>query len=153
MFSIGEIKDLIKTFDESTLTRLEINGENGCGFKLERKFKTAPRQNAAAAEALYPPESVLPSPQSEAAEQQEDSYDENDVISSPMVGVFYEAPSPDSAPFVTVGQRVSKGETVCIIEAMKLMNEIAAEKSGVITEVCVDNGDIVEFGQPLFRLK
>ena len=70
-----------------------------------------------------------------------------------MVGVFYAAPSPDSEPFVTVGQSVKKGQVVCIIEAMKLMNEIAAEKDGVITDVCVSNGDIVEFGQPLFYMK
>ena len=74
-------------------------------------------------------------------------------VTSPMVGVFYAAPSPESEPFVTVGQSVKKGQVVCIIEAMKLMNEIAAEKDGVITEVCVNNGDIVEFGQPLFYIK
>ena len=70
-----------------------------------------------------------------------------------MVGVFYAAASPDSAPYVQVGQAVKKGDTLCVIEAMKLMNEINAEESGVITEICVKNGDLVQFGQPLFKIK
>ena len=70
-----------------------------------------------------------------------------------MVGVFYQAPSPDAEPFVKVGQSVKKGDTVCIIEAMKLMNEIQAEEDGVITEVLAKNGEIIEFGQPLFAIK
>ena len=69
------------------------------------------------------------------------------------MGVFYAAPSPDSSPYVAVGQRVKKGDTVCIIEAMKCMNEIQAESDGVITEVLVNNGDLVEYDQPLFSLK
>jgi acetyl-CoA carboxylase biotin carboxyl carrier protein len=69
-----------------------------------------------------------------------------------MVGVFYAAPSPDSKAFVSVGQEVKKGDTVCIIEAMKIMNEITAEESGVITEVLVNDGDVVEYGQPMFRI-
>jgi len=74
-------------------------------------------------------------------------------VTSPMVGVFYAAPSPEAEPFVTLGQAVKKGQVLCIIEAMKLMNEITAEKDGVITEVCVSNGDIVEFGQSLFYIQ
>lgn len=74
------------------------------------------------------------------------------AVNSPMVGVFYASPSPDAAPYVTVGSKVKKGDVLCIIEAMKLMNEIQAEKDGEIAEVCVENGQVVEFGQPLFRL-
>ena len=74
-------------------------------------------------------------------------------MESPMVGVFYAAPSPDSEPYVSVGSSVNKGDVLCLIEAMKLMNEVTAEKSGVITEVCVENGQVVEYGQPLFRIK
>lgn len=74
-------------------------------------------------------------------------------VKSPMVGVFYAAPSPDSEPYVTVGSQVKKGDVLCIIEAMKLMNEITAEADGEITEICVHNGDIVEYGQMLFRIK
>jgi acetyl-CoA carboxylase biotin carboxyl carrier protein len=70
-----------------------------------------------------------------------------------MLGVFYSAPAPDEQPFVKIGDRVKKGDVLCIIEAMKLMNEILAEKEGEIVEVCVENGQIVEFSQVLYRLK
>ena len=70
-----------------------------------------------------------------------------------MVGVFYSAPAPDSDPYVTVGSQVKKGDVLCLIEAMKLMNEVTAEKSGEICEICVENGQVVEYGQPLFMIK
>ena len=73
-------------------------------------------------------------------------------VKSPMVGVFYAAPAPESDPFVRVGQRVKRGDVLCIVEAMKLMNEIVAERDGEIFDICVSNGDVVEFGQCLFRL-
>lgn len=72
---------------------------------------------------------------------------------SPMVGVFYSAPSPQSKPFVEVGSRVKKGDVLCIVEAMKLMNEITAELDGEIVEVCAASGDVVEYGQTLFRIQ
>ncbi|WP_040684021.1 acetyl-CoA carboxylase biotin carboxyl carrier protein [Thermobrachium celere] len=75
------------------------------------------------------------------------------VVKSPMVGTFYSAPSPDSEPFVKIGQRVKKGDILCIIEAMKIMNEIEAEVDGVIAAVCVQNGQMVEYGQALFRIQ
>lgn len=78
---------------------------------------------------------------------------EGAVLSSPMVGTFYVAPSPGAAPFVEVGQRVTKGDTLCIIEAMKLMNEIESEHSGVVLARLVDDGQPVEFGQAIFRIK
>ena len=68
------------------------------------------------------------------------------------MGVFYAAASPDGRPFVEVGDKVKKGDTLCIIEAMKLMNEIPAETDGIVEEICVENGQVVEFGQPLFRI-
>ena len=69
-----------------------------------------------------------------------------------MVGIFYAAPSPDAEPFVKVGQKVKKGDTLCIIEAMKLMNDVVAEEDGEIVEICADNGSLVEFGQVLFKI-
>ncbi|NLB81148.1 MAG: acetyl-CoA carboxylase biotin carboxyl carrier protein [Clostridiaceae bacterium] len=75
------------------------------------------------------------------------------AICSPMVGTFYAAPSPDEKPFVNVGDTISKGDTICIIEAMKLMNEIVADKSGVIKEILINNGDIVEYNQPIFIIE
>ena len=74
------------------------------------------------------------------------------MVASPMVGVYYAAPAPDKEPFVRVGDRVSKGDVLCIIEAMKLMNEITSDRDGVIVEICVENGQIVEYDQPLFRI-
>lgn len=74
-------------------------------------------------------------------------------IKTPMVGVFYGAPSPESHPFVEVGSRVKRGDILCIIEAMKLMNEITSEYDGIIVELCVENGEVVEAGQPIFRME
>ena len=73
-------------------------------------------------------------------------------IKSPLVGIFYSAPSPDSAPFVTIGSKVKTGDVLCVVEAMKLMNEIISEKDGEIVDICVKNGDIAEFGQVLFKI-
>lgn len=73
-------------------------------------------------------------------------------VKSSLIGVFYASPSPDAKPYVQVGSKVNKGDVLCIIEAMKLMNEIVAEQSGEIVDVCVNNGDVVEFGQTLFKL-
>ena len=73
-------------------------------------------------------------------------------IKSPMVGIFYTAPSPDAEPFVKVGIKVKKGDTLCIIEAMKLMNDVVAEEDGEIVEICAENGALVEFGQILFKI-
>jgi acetyl-CoA carboxylase biotin carboxyl carrier protein len=70
-----------------------------------------------------------------------------------MVGVFFNAPAPDAEPFVRIGDTVKKGDTLCILEAMKLMNEIPAEQDGTITDICVKNGDVVEFGQVMFKIK
>lgn len=72
---------------------------------------------------------------------------------SPMVGVFYAAPTEDAEPFVKVGDQISKGDTLCIIESMKLMNEVVAENDGIIEEICADNGQLVEYGTELFRIK
>ena len=75
------------------------------------------------------------------------------TVTSPMVGVFYAAPAADKQPYVSIGDRVNAGDVLCIIEAMKMMNEITAEKGGVIREICVGNKQIVEYGHPLFRIK
>ncbi len=75
------------------------------------------------------------------------------TITSPMVGVFYAAASTDKKPFVTIGDKINAGDVLCIIEAMKMMNEIISDKSGVITEICVGNKQVVEYGHPLFRIR
>lgn len=99
---------------------------------------TAPPAPAATPAAAAPAESAVP------------QLPAGHVTTSPMVGTFYRAPSPGAAPFVNVGDTVKEGQTVCIIEAMKLLNEIEADKAGVIKEILVENGQAVEYGQPLF---
>ena len=81
--------------------------------------------------------------------------DDDDIftVTSPMVGMFYAAPSPKDAPYVAVGSKVKSGDILCIVEAMKLMNEITCEVDGTIDEICVNNEQVVEFGQPLFRIR
>ena len=159
MYTIEEIKELINTLDGSSLTNLEIKGENGEKLILSKESKkeitVAPTLQSVIPQAAAPaPQatSAEPAPAAAPAETKpaEDNYR---VITSPMVGVFYTSPSPEADPYVSVGQSVQSGDVVCIIEAMKLMNEIPATESGTIAEICVSNGDIVEYGQTLFKLK
>ena len=87
-----------------------------------------------------------------ASQEQAAPRKEGALVLSPTVGVFYASPSPDARPFVEVGDQVKKGDTLCIIEAMKLMNEIPSEVDGTVAEICVGNGQVVEYNQPLFRI-
>lgn len=108
--------------------------------------------NPVAANPANPVTPVTPAPASSA--EKEKTEDPNiETIKSPMVGTFYRAPSPDSANFADLGKKVDVDSIVCIVEAMKVMNEIQAEVKGTITEVLVDDGDAIEFGQPLFKYK
>lgn len=95
------------------------------------------------------PAAAAPAEQAEAAPAAIDG----ELIESPIVGIGYKSPAPGEQPFVSVGSRVAKGQVLCIIEAMKVMNEFAAPRDGEITEVCFEDGQLVEFGQPLFRMK
>ena len=128
---------------ELDLTGLEIT-EGEMKVRLERGGR----------EAVQPAVISMPQPASgvtdKAAPQEDHDYIS---IKSPMVGVFNAAPAENAEPFVSVGDRVEKGRTICIIEAMKLMNEISAEESGIIEEVCVANGQVVEYGTELFRIR
>ena len=146
---IGQISDLVNLMKKNDLT--EFNFENGT-FKISLKRGGA-EAGAMPVQAVFPtavpPAPAAPAPAAKPAPAAEDeSFIE--VVKSPMVGTFYRAPSPGAKPFVDVGQKVKAGDTVCIIEAMKLLNEIEAETDGVITEILVENGCPVEFGQPLF---
>lgn len=143
---VKQIESLARLMKENGLTALEFS-EGEAKLKLERR--TEPAAPAPAAPAA-PPAAVaaaLGVAPAEAPAQKEGT-----LVLSPTVGVFYSAPNPDSEPFVQVGDQVKKGDTLCIIEAMKLMNEIPAEADGTIAEVCVGNGQVVEFNQPLFRI-
>ena len=152
MYSVDEIKELIKAFDNSKATKIEIKTEKGETFTIAQKTEETAAFIPAAVPAVVPAvaEKQTGSP---FIREEEKKTSEGDPITSPMVGVFYSAPAPDSDPYVTVGSQVKKGDVLCLIEAMKLMNEVTAEKSGEICEICVENGQVVEYGQPLFMIK
>jgi len=125
------------------------------GMKIELEAHRAPVPVVASQPVAQSAPSTAPAPvqTSAPAESPEERRTTFKEVVSPMVGTFYRAPSPDSAPYVQVGQDINKDTVVCLIEAMKVMNEIKAEVQGVIAEVLVENGTPVQFGQPLFRVK
>lgn len=144
--NIRQIKELAQIVRENGLSALEVS-ENESKIRIECEQKK--EQNCAA------PGTGIQAPQAVTiTEQVQDPVDFNRTseIRSPIVGVFYAAPSPEAEPFVKVGDRVKKGDVVCIVEAMKLMNEITAEFDGEVVDVCVRSGDVVEYGQTLFKL-
>ncbi|HIS02681.1 MAG TPA: acetyl-CoA carboxylase biotin carboxyl carrier protein [Candidatus Pullichristensenella avicola] len=145
--NIKQIRELAQIAQENGLSAIEIT-EGDSHVRLERAAMSAAVPVAPAAPTPVAPAVSAPAP---AAETNVD-FNRTREIKSPMVGVFYAAPSPDAKPFVAVGSKVKKGDVVCIVEAMKLMNEISAEFDGEVVDVCVHNGDVVEFGQTLFKL-
>jgi len=144
--NLKEIKEMINLMNENNLTELEIERE-GIKIKISRHIK-----DKAATKAISQPEyTVEQTSQEEAEAAQKEKVSANATqIKSPMVGTFYRTPSPEASPFVEINQNVEVGQVVCIIEAMKLMNEIKSEVKGKIKEILVENGEPVEFGQPLF---
>ena len=146
-----KLKEIIGVFKESGLKKMEISetvGGETYSVKLESaagtEYVPAPVQFVQTA----PTEEKAPL----ADEAEIKDYNKYRDVKSPMVGIFYAAPSPDAEPFVKVGSRVKKGDTLCIIEAMKLMNDVVAEEDGEIVEICAENGALVEFGQILFKI-
>lgn len=140
---LRKLKTLIDLVSESGVAELEIT-EGDDRVKIVNRVGAAPV--AAAAPAVIATPVVASAAPAAAPVAAEDTR----TINSPMVGTFYRAPSPGAKPFADVGQKVKAGDTVCIIEAMKLLNEIETEYDGVIKEILVENGQPVEFGQPLF---
>ncbi|MBQ1615718.1 MAG: acetyl-CoA carboxylase biotin carboxyl carrier protein [Ruminococcus sp.] len=147
MFNIEEIKELMALLENSSLSALEVQ-QDDVKVRLEKPAVTvaAPIAVPAPAPVAAPAPTAAPAAAPAPA-------DTGKAINAPIVGVFYAAPSPDSEPYVSVGKRVKKGDVVCIIEAMKCMNEIQAEEDGEITAVLANNGELVEYGQPLFAIK
>jgi len=141
---LRKLKTLIDLVNESGVAELELS-------EGEDRVRIVNRAGA------LPTASNVTSPTFPATPEQstetEPETANTETINSPMVGTFYRASSPGAKPFVSVGQKVRAGETVCIIEAMKLLNEIEAEFDGVIENILVENGDPVEFGQPLFSIR
>lgn len=159
---IRKIKKLIELLEESSLSEIEIvEGEES--VRLSRASVAAapvqmphmqlpPNVHAAAWSA---PSQAAPAADAAAAPQDEEveTVPEGELVRAPMVGTFYAASTPDADPFVSLGQQVSEGETMCIIEAMKMFNQIEAETSGTVVAILVENGQPVEFDQPLFVIR
>jgi acetyl-CoA carboxylase biotin carboxyl carrier protein len=146
---LRKLKTLIELVESSGIAELEISeGEERVRItrtaaSTQQTYAPVPQPIIAAAA----PQAVVP-----AVEPAKPAVAEGHVVKSPMVGTFYRSASPGSKAFVDVGQTVNSGETLCIIEAMKLLNEIEADQSGVIKAILVENGQPVEFGQPLFAI-
>ncbi|KIL16043.1 acetyl-CoA carboxylase biotin carboxyl carrier protein [Bacillus safensis] len=158
MLKIEEIHELIKLIDDSTID--EFTYENEAAKIKLKKNKEVVQQVAAqapvapvqAAPAQQAPTAQAPA-QTEAPAQEAAASENLHKITSPMVGTFYASSSPEADPYVTTGSKVKENSVVCIVEAMKLFNEIEAEVKGEIVEVLAENGQLVEFGQPLFLVK
>ena len=144
---LRKLKTLIDLVAESGIAELEIT--EGEGKVRIVKFSQTPQPVATYAPAPAQP-AVAAEPAAAPAASAAPAAPQGHVVKAPMVGTFYRAPNPGAAPFVDVGQSVKEGDALCIIEAMKLLNEIEADKAGVIKEILVENGEPVEYGQPLF---
>lgn len=147
---LRKLKKLIDLVEESGISELELT-EDGEKVRISRNFTAsmpAPSYNH-----YIPQQQQAPAPQAAApvaAAEAAPAVEEGHAVKSPMVGTFYRSPSPDAKAFVEVGDTVAVGDTLCIIEAMKLLNEIEADKAGVIKKILVDNGQAIEYGEPLF---
>ncbi len=146
---LRKLKTLIDLVSESNVSELEITEAEGkvrivkSGGAVVQQYVAAPVQTAPVAAA---PAAAAPAPEAAPAQT-------GHVVKSPMVGTFYRASSPGAKAFVEVGSQVKEGETICIIEAMKILNEIEADKTGTITRILGENGQAVEYGQPLFVIE
>ena len=140
--NIKQIRELAQIVRENGLSALEVS-ENESRIRIECEKKPAAERSAPAQDVQLV---TVP------AEEAPVDFNRAQEIRSPMVGVFYAAASPEAKPFVELGTRVKKGDVVCIVEAMKLMNEITADVEGEVVDICVRNGEVVEYGQPLFKL-
>lgn len=145
-----KIKQLMEDMGKSNIEELEIEFPEGMKISMKKNVAVVPAQQVVSQQSTNIP--VVQSIQTTQPIQEEPK-EEYKEIKSPMVGTFYSKPSPDKEEFVKVGDKVKKGQVVCIIEAMKLMNEIEAEFDGEVVEVCLNDGDAVEYGKPLFKLK
>ena len=147
---IRKVKKLIELLDESGIAEIEIT-EGEESVRISRYAPGAPvTATQVAAAPVAAPAAPAPAPASAAAPAAEVAEDDGFEVTAPMVGTFYAASSPGAAPYIQVGDRVNEGDTLCIIEAMKMMNQIEADVSGVVKSIRIQNGEPVEFGQVLF---
>ena len=153
MIDLRYVKKLLEMIDASSVNTIEITSEKGVRIRVS---KNSHRQATQMAAPLAMPQLVAPQPAAPAAaepaakpEKPKPSFLE---VKSPMVGTYYAAPEPGAKPYLSVGDRISKGQILCIIEAMKIMNEIESEFDGVVKEILAQNAHPVEYGQVLFRI-
>jgi len=153
-FSMEDVKKLVQLVEKSDVTHLAW--QRGPEKVVIRRGGAAPARAVPLVHAapVAAPVLAVPAPASPAAAPKADAKTDKPgvLVSSPFVGTFYRSPSPDAPPFTDVGQKVKKGQTLCIVEAMKLMNEIESEVDGTVAEILVTNASPVEFGEPLFRI-
>jgi len=152
---LDELKKLIRLFEKSSISEIEIEEDNK-KVKLSKFSGSVPSPVEYAIPAVSAPSQAAPAAstpaQGKAPAGEEDDGNYHSV-KSPMVGTFYRSPSEDAEPFVKVGDMVSKGQTLCILEAMKLMNEIESDQKGKIVEIVLENGAVAEYGQALFKIE
>ncbi len=148
---IRKVKKLIELLEESGIAEIEIH-EGEESVRISRSSQIAPAMMQAAPVAAAPV-AAAPAAAAAPAESSEPALPSGHQVTSPIVGTFYRSPSPSAKVFVEVGQSVNSGDTLCIIEAMKIMNQIEADKSGVVKAILAENGQPVEYGQPLFIIE
>lgn len=147
MMEYEKIKQLMEDMGNSKLTAIDIDFPDGTKISMKKEEKQVVVEN-------LPVKEMVKIEREETTETKpEQKVQEGNIVKSPMVGTFYSKPSPNSEAYVTVGQKVKKGEVLCIIEAMKLMNEIESEFDGEVVEILVKDEDTVEYGKPLFVIK
>ena len=151
--NLRQIRELVRLLESSSLTVLEIE-EADLRVRLEKGQTAGLAQPVPAALPQAAPPALPAQAVPATAPMADGTVDFNRLkeVKSPLVGIFYAAPSPGAEPFAGVGSRVKKGDVLCVVEAMKLMNEITADTDGEVIDVCVQNGQVVEFGQILFKL-
>ena len=148
---ISQIRKLIRLIQASDVTEIEVTeGDQTVRISRREHVISVPQhQTVVAASPVAVPQQTVPAAASATPSEVAEDHGEH-VVKSPMVGTFYRSASPEADPFVSEGTRVKKGDTLCIIEAMKLMNEIEAEYNGVVEEILVENASPLEYGQPIF---
>lgn len=143
-----KIKQLMEDMGNSKLTSIDIDFPDGTKISMKKEEKQVVK--VVETQEVVETKEINNANSNKTEEKIEENFN---IVKSPMVGTFYLKPSPDSEPYVQVGQKVKKGDTLCIIEAMKLMNEIESEFDGEIVEVLLKDGEMVEYGKPLFKIK
>lgn len=153
--NLRHIRDLVRLLEESGLTVLELQ-EADTRIRLEKSSLLHPQAGDAfnASRQAHMQADVQPPVMPPLSPLSDGGVDFNKIreVKSPLVGIFYSSPQPGAEPFVSVGGKVKKGDVLCVVEAMKMMNEITAEEEGELVDVCVQNGQVVEFGQVLFKI-